>query len=243
MTKKHEIRQAIQDLPDGIPHELWRVLLKQSELTTHNHRPNFNILGALVAVYNDIEHFGTIASTCFSEGWMCPIYKKNDKTDISNYCPITVLNTDYKIFTKTLTNRLTTVAPYLIHPDQASFMKGRKIADQTDLIQLMINKCETDHDNGAIVCLDQEKAYDKIAHPFLWATLRKLNFPNHFINTVKSLYQHACTNVIINGEISSSFLVTRGVRQGNAKSGTKSGRSFPKRRPRMTRIVNILTHK
>jgi hypothetical protein len=31
---------------------------------------------------------------------MCPIYKKKDRTEISNYWPITLLNTDYKLLTK-----------------------------------------------------------------------------------------------------------------------------------------------
>jgi len=55
---------------------------------------------------------------------MCPIYKKNDKTEISNYRPITVLNSDYKILTHALTNHLSAIIPYLIHPDQAGFIKG-----------------------------------------------------------------------------------------------------------------------
>jgi len=75
----------------------------------------------------------------------------------------------------------------------------------------VVHTCKTDGINGTIVCLDQEKAYNKIAHPFLWATLKKMDFPTHFINTIKSLYQHACTKVIINGKISTSFLILRGV--------------------------------
>src|SRR5882762_646509 len=82
----------------------------------------------------------------------------------------------------------------------------------------MTYNCDTDTTNGAIVCLDQEKAYNKIAHPFLWATLEKLNFPTHFINTVKSLYQYARTKVIINGKVSTSFLIIRGVQQGDPLS-------------------------
>jgi len=39
------------------------------------------------------------------------------------------------------------------------------------------------------------------------------------------------------------FPLQRSTNPVTAKSGTKSGRSFPKRRPRTTRIVNILMHK
>jgi Reverse transcriptase (RNA-dependent DNA polymerase) len=97
-------------------------------------------------------------------------------------------------------------------------MKGRRIEDQIELIKVMINKCEADDTNGAIVCLDQEKAYDKITHEFRWATLHKFDFPVHFINTVKCLYASAETHVIINGEISLPFHVRRGVRQGDPLS-------------------------
>jgi hypothetical protein len=38
-----------------------------------------------------------------------------------------------------------------------------------------------------IVALDQEKAYDKIRHNYLWSALEAINFPRHFTNIVRSL--------------------------------------------------------
>lgn len=153
--------------------------------------------------------------TNFSEGWMCPIYKKKDRTDISNYRPITVLNADYKIMTRTMAMRLATAAPSVIHKDQAGFMKGRHIEDHTDLVNAMISKCKLTEDNGVIIFLDQEKAYDKIRHDFLWKTLAHLNFPARFINMLKAIYSDAFTQIIINGVIGRAFRITRGVRQGD----------------------------
>ena len=97
-------------------------------------------------------------------------------------------------------------------------MKGRQIKDQTELINMMINMCEVEEVNGAIVCLDQEKASDKISHDFLFRSLAKFGFPKHFIDTVQALYHEAYTVVIINGEVSSPFKITRGVRQGDPLS-------------------------
>ena len=72
--------------------------------------------------------------------------------------------------------------------------------------------------DGVIVALDQEKAYDKIRHDYLWDTLNKFDLPDIFTNTVKSLYENAYTQVAINGMMSEPFRVTRGVRQGDPLS-------------------------
>jgi hypothetical protein len=113
-----------------------------------------DIVKVLTWVYNDIEDFGVLEDTAFALGWMCPLFKKKDRSDIANYRPITVLNADYKIFTKALANKLAKVAPHIIHKDQAGFMKGRKITDAIYLAQEVVEYAEEDLQNGVIVALD-----------------------------------------------------------------------------------------
>jgi hypothetical protein len=97
-------------------------------------------------------------------------------------------------------------------------MPGRSIFDQVRLARMMVHYAEVTEVNGLMVALDQEKAYDKISHDYLWRTLEKYNLPQDFINTVRSLYESAETVVIINGAISKPFQVSRGVRQGDPLS-------------------------
>jgi hypothetical protein len=59
------------------------------------------------------------------------------------------------------------IAPSLVHNDQAGFMKGRKIEDQVKLAKFLLNYAEAAEEDGIIVCLDQEKAYDRINHTYL----------------------------------------------------------------------------
>jgi hypothetical protein len=47
--------------------------------------------------------------------------------------------------------------------------------------------------NGAIIALDQKKAYDKVVHEYLWCTLEAFNLPPCFFSTVKTLYQDTKT--------------------------------------------------
>lgn len=229
LTSRDEIASVIHKLPNGkapgingIPYELWKTLLGKFESTKKDTEEDNNtpdIANILTEVYNDIEKHGVTKGSNFAEGWLCPLYKKNDKREIANYRPITLLNSDYKIFTKALSLKLAKAAPSVIHENQAGFIPGRSITEQIRLTQMIQSFSELDNDGGgAIIALDQEKAYDKIAHDYLWTTLQKLNFPQEFIRTVKSLYDSAETAVIINGEISSKYNVTRGVRQGDPLS-------------------------
>ncbi|KAJ7185338.1 Endonuclease/exonuclease/phosphatase, partial [Mycena filopes] len=76
---------------DGIPTELWK---KLNELHLENERknktddvptPSFNVVKVLTLIYNSMEKGEVVCGTGFATGWMCPIWKKKDPTDIANY--------------------------------------------------------------------------------------------------------------------------------------------------------------
>jgi hypothetical protein len=203
---------------DGCPYELWKKLKEAHDEALKKNEQSFDITEVLTAVFNDIQKHGVDSRMNFSLGWMCPVYKKKDPTDISNYCPITLLNTDYKLLTKVLALQLTESAQKLVHPDQVGFIPRRSIFDLIRLANAIINYAELTEEDGAIVALDQEKAYDKIRHDYLWATMDSFGIPKPFTNTVRSLYQNAQMVVMINGVKSEPYLVTRGVRQGDPLS-------------------------
>ena len=56
------------------------------------------------------------------------VLKKSDPTDISNYRPITLLNVDYKIVSKVITNRLTRLMLNLLHDTQFA-VRGRDVTN------------------------------------------------------------------------------------------------------------------
>jgi hypothetical protein len=203
---------------DGATYKLWKAIEREHDADKKSGQTAFSAMTLLIHAIWDIEKHGVDYNTQFTEGWMCPIYKKNDQKKIANYQPITLLNTDYKIYTKALAIRLAKVAPKIIHPAQAGFIPGRQISDQTQLIQMVMEYAEAKEENGIIVALNQEKAYDKIAHDYLWRTMSSFGIPGPFIENVKQLYKHTETNVCINRFFSRKFRVTRGVRQGDPLS-------------------------
>jgi len=142
---------------------------------------------------------------------MCPLFKKKDPTDISNYRLITLLNTDYKLLTKVLAIQLLNHISQLVHLDQAGFIPNWSIFDHICLAKAILNYVEITEEDGVLLALDQEKVYDKIWHDYLWKTLEAFHLPQPFIKTVQALYSNACTKVAINGVFSKTFRVKRGV--------------------------------
>jgi hypothetical protein len=139
---------------------------------------------------------------------MCPIYKKGDRAEVANYRLIRLLNIDYKLSTKSYSLRLADVAPQIIHRDQAGFIKGRKIEDQVKQLKHILNYADAFEENGIVVALDQEKAYDKVDHEYLFTVLKRMRFLDKFGNLVKTLYTGTKTQVMVNGELSIPFVVT-----------------------------------
>ena len=204
--------------PDGIPYEVWKHLHAKHQSAIKENSPSFNVLHCMLAALADIQTNGVDPRTHFTLGWMCPIYKKKEKDQIKNYRPITLLNTDYKLLTKALSTHLAQHIHSLVHPDQSGFIPKRSIFDPINLNQSLCAYADYMEENGVIVALDQEKAYDKIDHHYLLETLSKFNLPLPFINSIRSLYSTASTAVLVNGAVSSPYKVTRGVRQGDPLS-------------------------
>ena len=59
-----------------------------------------------------------------------------------------------------------------------------------------------------ILSIDAEKAFDKIQHPFLIKTLKKVGIGGSYIEIIKAMYERHNANIILNGEKLKSFPLT-----------------------------------
>ena len=73
----------------------------------------------------------------FLEGDIAMLYKKNEREDMRNYRPITLLNTDYKIFTRVLTARMRGVVHEFTSECQKGFVPDTFIAEATMMMQMV----------------------------------------------------------------------------------------------------------
>lgn len=148
-------------------------------------------------------------------GLMKIIYKKKgDKTELKNFRPITMLNTDFKILAKVLANRLKNVMPNIIETNQAYGVKARDIADVTSSIRDIVGYIKEKGKTAYVISMDFEKAFDRVEHGFLFAVLKEFGFGNNFIKWISVLYRDIFTKVKCNGFLTQPFKVLRSIRQG-----------------------------
>ena len=77
----------------------------------------------------------------WTEGIICPIFKKGDRRLCNNYRPITLLNVVYKIFAILLHNRICTVVEHKIGEYQMGFRPNRSTIDNIFIIRQIYEKC------------------------------------------------------------------------------------------------------
>ena len=153
------------------------------------------------------------------EGDITLLYKKKDRTDVRNYRPLTMLNTDYKVYTKVLANRLKTVVHQFVTEAQKGFVPDVFIAECSmllNLIEAWINE-EPDDRKGIFLFLDMEKAFDRVSYSYLNEALDALGFGPRFARAVGLMYdvkQPPRRRIYANGYYSDWFDIKSGVAQG-----------------------------
>ena len=134
---------------------------------------------------------------------------------IKNWRPITITNTDYKIFSKCIAIRFQSVLDKIIHPNQTGFMKGRNISDHIRCIDDTINLCNKLELPGMVISLDFEKAFDSISKQTIIDALKIFNFGPNLIKLVETLIANSESCIQNKGNLTEWFPVNKGVRQGD----------------------------
>ena len=122
----------------------------------------------VVLVLNEGFHLGVLTDTQ-REGLLRLLYKKDDKRLAKNWRPFSLLNTDYKIASKAITERLKSVMSSIVHQDQTCAVVGRTIFSNLSLIRDVLDMINKTDETGILVSLDQEKAFDRVDHEFFYA--------------------------------------------------------------------------
>ena len=150
----------------------------------------------------------------FLDGVVVSLYKDGERSDPSNYRPITLLGVDYRLLARVLCDRLLKPLGSVIGCEQAAFLPGRLIGDSAWFLQLWPYLLEREGRSAAVVFLDQRKAFDTVDRGFLLAVMEQLGFGPGFRGWVRRLLGDTRACAVLNGHRSSMVSFTAGVRQG-----------------------------
>ena len=137
-----------------------------------------------------------------------------------NYRTISLISHPSKVMLKIILNRLKPQAEKIIAEEQAGFRAGRSTTEQIFNLRILCEKYLQHQQDIYHVFIDFKKAFDRVWHAALWATMKKYNISTNLIQVIKNLYNKANTAVLFNGSIRDWFRTTVGVRQGCPLSTT-----------------------
>lgn len=146
-----------------------------------------------------------------------PLYKADDKQEVENYLPISVLSSLSRVIERVVYGQLSVQLDKLgfMYQQQYGFRCGRNteqaIAKLNNLVLESLDKGKV----TGLSFIDVSKAFDSLNHRVLQGKLEHLGLSGNPLKWFRSYLGARQQSVFINGELSESKSITLGVPQGS----------------------------
>lgn len=177
------------------------------------------MITALTNICNAIWNSGEWP-TPWTQSLIITLPKKGNLQQCQNYRTISLISHPSKVMLKVLLNRLKPQAEKIIAEEQAGFRPGRSTTEQIFNLRILCERYLQHQQDLYHVFVDFKKAFDRVWHEALWATMRMYNINANLTRVIQNLYDKATSAVYLNNSIGDWFRTTVGVRQGCLLSPT-----------------------
>lgn len=167
----------------------------------------------LTKMYGEILE-GIELPAAFKKGIIVLIPKSSCPRNANDYRPISLLNSDYKIFMKCIKERVSKTLDKIISVDQTCLNKKNNIISAIVKYREATVNSSVEKMNRLLLSVDFDHAFDRISHEYLWMVMDGYGFHPRLINCLKNLYSHASSFLQVNRDTSKEVKIERGVRQG-----------------------------
>ena len=128
--------------------------------------------------------------------------------------PISIVNADNRIIANVFRKVLAGFAERVCSKDQRGFLNNRFLLENVVDIDCEARRLYLKDTNGALVLIDLSAAFPSISQEYLFNVLERQGVPVCFRNAIKCFYKNNQHFTKMDGEVSESFRVQSGVRQG-----------------------------
>ena len=174
---------------------------------------------ALTTICNKIWQTGEWP-TPWTQSLAITLPKKGNLQQCQNYRTISLISHPSKTMPKIILNRLKPQAEKIIAEEQAGFRAGRSTTEQIFNLRIICEKYFQHQQNLYHVLIDFKKAFDRVRHAAMWATMKQYNISTNLIRVIKNLHDKATSAILFNSSIGDWFQTTAGVQQGCLLSPT-----------------------
>ncbi|GJW89448.1 RNA-directed DNA polymerase, eukaryota [Tanacetum coccineum] len=143
------------------------------------------------------------------------IPKTLDLKVVSDYRPISLIGSLYKVVTKILATRLSTVISDLISDVQTAFLPNRQILDGPFIINEILSRCKQKNQHAMVFKVDFAKACDSIRWDYLGDVLKSFGFGSKWCSWIRGSLNSGKASVLVNGSPTSEFQFHHGLKQGD----------------------------
>nr|KYP67083.1 Transposon TX1 uncharacterized [Cajanus cajan] len=201
-----EVKNAVFSLspnssigPDGFPRSFFQHFWDIIRMDVYNFVLQFFQQGMIIPNYNSSH--------------VILIPKESGTDEIGNFHPIVVSNFKYKIISKVLSDRLSSVIDKVVSSHQRGFISDRSITDCIALTSEAINLLDKNiYFGNTALKIDIRKAFDKLDWSFLINVSKAFGFCDVFCHWISALLRSDELSILVNGQPIGFFSCCRGVR-------------------------------
>ena len=168
----------------------------------------------LVRIFNGCFEVGCVPGD-WKSACIVPLYKgKGDTRECGSYRGISLLSVVGKVYGRVLIERVIECTNGAVGGEQCGFRKGMSCSDQVFAVRQICEKKLEKHQEVFWAFMDLEKAYDRIDREALWQVLRIYGVGGCVLGGIQSFYVGSSACVRVGSDLSESFEVNVGLRQG-----------------------------
>ena len=145
-----------------------------------------------------------------------PIFKKGEKSSVTNYRPISLTSLPMKVFEYCIRDLLMIKCKDLLKNNQHGFRQGKSCLTQLIPFVDRLSEALNNQSRVDVVYFDFAKAFDCVNHDLILKKLKcKFGIDGLLLQFLKNYLQDRMQQVVINGSVSNPLPVHSGVPQGS----------------------------